>query len=42
MIELPKVTVSTTRGLKAAPLGPFTGAMLRKHPGWQEVLKDPF
>lgn len=30
------------RGLKIIPLCPFTAATLRKHPEWQDVLKDPF
>jgi predicted GNAT family acetyltransferase len=30
------------RGLKVVPLCPFTSATLRKHPEWQDVLKDPF
>lgn len=30
------------RGLKIIPLCPFTNATLRKHPEWQDVLKDPF
>ena len=30
------------RGLKVVPLCPFTNATLRKHPEWQDVLKDPF
>ncbi len=31
-----------TRGLKVIPLCPFTSATLRKHPEWQDILKDPF
>jgi predicted GNAT family acetyltransferase len=31
-----------TRGLKIIPLCPFTNATLRKHPEWQDILKDPF
>jgi predicted GNAT family acetyltransferase len=30
------------RGLKIVPLCPFTNATLRKHPEWQDILKDPF
>ena len=30
------------RGLKVVPLCPFTNAMLRRHPEWQDILKDPF
>ncbi len=30
------------RGLKIVPLCPFTAATLRKHPEWQDILKDPF
>jgi predicted GNAT family acetyltransferase len=30
------------RGLKVIPLCPFTNATLRKHPEWQDILKDPF
>jgi uncharacterized protein len=30
------------RGLKVVPLCPFTNATLRKHPEWQDILKDPF
>lgn len=28
--------------LKIIPLCPFTNATLRKHPEWQDILKDPF
>jgi predicted GNAT family acetyltransferase len=31
-----------TRGLKVVPLCPFTNAMLRRHPEWQDILKYPF
>jgi len=31
-----------SRGLKVIPLCPFTNATLRKHPEWQDILKDPF
>lgn len=31
-----------SRGLKIIPLCPFTNATLRKHPEWQDILKDPF
>ena len=30
------------RGLKVIPLCPFTNDTLRKHPEWQDILKDPF
>jgi predicted GNAT family acetyltransferase len=30
------------RRLKIIPLCPFTNATLRKHPEWQDILKDPF
>lgn len=30
------------RNLKIIPLCPFTNATLRKHPEWQDILKDPF
>jgi predicted GNAT family acetyltransferase len=30
------------RGLKIVPLCPFTNAQMRRHPEWQDVLKDPF
>lgn len=30
------------RGLKVIPLCPFTNATLRKHPEWQDILRDPF
>lgn len=30
------------RGLKIIPLCPFTNATIRKHPEWQDILKDPF
>lgn len=30
------------RGLKIIPLCPFANATLRKHPEWQDILKDPF
>jgi predicted GNAT family acetyltransferase len=29
-------------GPKVVPLCPFTNATLRKHPEWQDVLKDTF
>ena len=31
-----------SRSLKVIPLCPFTIATLRKHPEWQDILKDPF
>ena len=30
------------RGLKIVPLCPFTNAQMRRHPEWQDILKDPF
>ena len=30
------------KGLTIIPLCPFTAATLRKHPEWQDILKDPF
>lgn len=30
------------RALRAVLPGPCTSARLRKHPDWQDVLKDPF
>jgi predicted GNAT family acetyltransferase len=31
-----------SRGLRIVPLCPFTNAQMRRHPEWQDVLKDPF
>ncbi len=30
------------RGFKVVPLCPFTNTILRRHPEWQDILKDPF
>jgi predicted GNAT family acetyltransferase len=30
------------RGLKIVPLCPFTNAQMRRHPEWQDILKEPF